>query len=92
MKQAVLLCFLAGVVFATAAAQFQVRKAHRSANFEESCTPPPVSGMCRADFERWYFDVADGACKPFVYGGCGGNANRYDTEWECQKACMRRSG
>ncbi|XP_077494753.1 PI-stichotoxin-Hcr2n-like isoform X2 [Amblyomma americanum] len=91
MKKAVLLCFLAGAVFA-ATAEVQVRNEHRGVNFDLGCRPPPESGMCRADFERWYFDVADGVCKPFVYGGCGGNANRYNTEWECQKACMRGSG
>lgn len=53
----------------------------------EACTAPAVTGNCEAYFERWYHDVTTGLCRPFVYGGCGGNANNYETFEECQKAC-----
>ena len=53
----------------------------------EACTAPAVTGDCIAYFESWYHDVTTGLCRPFVYGGCDGNANNYETFEECQKAC-----
>jgi hypothetical protein len=53
----------------------------------EECTLPPESGSCDAYIPSYYHDAATGLCRPFVYGGCGGNANRYDTLEACQSAC-----
>ncbi|KAG8136591.1 hypothetical protein E2320_005157 [Naja naja] len=36
---------------------------------------------------RWYFDVTEGKCAPFFYGGCGGNRNNFDTEDYCMAVC-----
>ena len=35
----------------------------------------------------YFHDAKTGVCEPFVYGGCGGNANRFSTLAECQAAC-----
>ena len=53
----------------------------------EACGAAPESGMCDAFVPSWYNDPSTGICRPFVYGGCGGNANRYDSLVACQKAC-----
>jgi hypothetical protein len=53
----------------------------------EACTAAPDSGVCNAYFPAWYHDPSTGICRPFVYGGCGGNANRYASLADCQKAC-----
>jgi hypothetical protein len=53
----------------------------------EACTAPPDPGPCEAYFETWYHDASTGICRPSWYGGCGGNANRYSSLAECQKAC-----
>lgn len=53
----------------------------------EGCTAPPQPGMCNAYQPSWYHDPSTGVCRPFVYGGCGGNANRYASLKECQSAC-----
>ena len=51
------------------------------------CNLPFETGPCRAAFRKIYFDASEGACKPFIYGGCGGNANRFDSVAECEAAC-----
>jgi hypothetical protein len=53
----------------------------------EACTAGPDPGPCEAYLETWYHDAATGICRPSFYGGCGGNANRYTSLAECQKAC-----
>jgi hypothetical protein len=52
-----------------------------------ACNAPPSAGNCEAYFEVWYHDPSTGLCRPFVYGGCGGNENNYPTFEACQKAC-----
>lgn len=34
----------------------------------------------------WYHD--SGECKKFIFGGCGGNANRFESIEECEKFCQ----
>ncbi|WP_405162065.1 BPTI/Kunitz domain-containing protein [Nocardia sp. NBC_01499] len=36
---------------------------------------------------KWYHDSKTGTCKRFVYGGCQGNGNRFDSESECKQHC-----
>ena len=67
---------------------FETRKACEAAcEPADVCTLPLVSGECLAFFEVWGYSEAQGKCVEFVYGGCGGNGNRFDTEEECIKAC-----
>ena len=40
----------------------------------------------------WYYDTPSGQCKNFYYGSCGGNANRFATEQECQLRCLLKKG
>ncbi|CAM1324086.1 Uncharacterised protein g8563 [Pycnogonum litorale] len=46
-------------------------------------------GHCYASIPKYYYDVASSQCKSFIYGGCGGNANRFEHFWQCQKSCNR---
>ncbi|VDQ00428.1 unnamed protein product [Trichobilharzia regenti] len=52
---------------------------------------PPESGRCRALITAFYYDPKSKQCKTFFYGGCGGNANRFPSKNECEKACMTKS-
>ncbi|TRY89854.1 hypothetical protein DNTS_024919 [Danionella cerebrum] len=60
--------------------------------FEAKCVVPSDSGPCRAAFRKFYFDASTQSCKPFVYGGCKGNLNRYSSEEECMSACSESDG
>ncbi|XP_037777452.1 kunitz-type protease inhibitor 2-like [Penaeus monodon] len=54
------------------------------------CFEPVLTGRCRAFIPSYYFDPLSGACDCFVYGGCGGNNNRFNTLEECMTTCSVR--
>lgn len=51
------------------------------------CSLPPETGECRGYMGRYAFDRVTGLCLPFVYGGCGGNANNFETAQSCYATC-----
>ncbi|XP_078138366.1 uncharacterized protein col7a1l [Centroberyx gerrardi] len=53
----------------------------------ERCLEPMSEGGCSDFVLLWYFHPRSGECRPFVYGGCGGNQNRFSSRQECQKWC-----
>ena len=53
----------------------------------DACDMPAETGVCRGFFPRYYFDRTTGTCQKFVYGGCGGNENNFETIEDCQQRC-----
>ncbi|EYC23629.1 hypothetical protein Y032_0015g2753 [Ancylostoma ceylanicum] len=51
------------------------------------CDLDLVTGPCLALFRKYGFDKSAGKCVEFTYGGCSGNANRFDTLAACKKRC-----
>jgi len=41
--------------------------------------------------ENFYYDAATNQCQHFTYNGCGGNANRFSTLWECNTNCVKKN-
>jgi hypothetical protein len=74
---------------ATAPAVTEPSDSGTASDDRERCYLPPDSGDCDAAFPAIYFDAASGQCLQFIYGGCGGNANRFDALDECYAACGR---
>uniref|UniRef100_A0A8C4TJL0 Amyloid-beta A4 protein n=1 Tax=Erpetoichthys calabaricus TaxID=27687 RepID=A0A8C4TJL0_ERPCA len=53
----------------------------------EVCSEEALTGPCRAMLPRWFFDLSKGQCFQFIYGGCGGNRNNFETEDYCMSVC-----
>ncbi|XP_023657640.1 carboxypeptidase inhibitor SmCI-like isoform X1 [Paramormyrops kingsleyae] len=56
--------------------------------FHHSCALKKDEGLCKALLDRFYFDVETKQCESFGYGGCGGNANNFETVEECEETCV----
>ena len=56
-------------------------------SLQDICSLPAETGNCRAAIPRYAYDPKIGKCKLFSYGGCGGNANNFETVKECEAAC-----
>ncbi|XP_073440616.1 amyloid-beta precursor protein isoform X3 [Dendrobates tinctorius] len=53
----------------------------------EVCSEQAESGPCEAMVTRWFYDVTERKCVQFIYGGCGGNRNNFDSEEYCMAVC-----
>ncbi|VDM01509.1 unnamed protein product [Schistocephalus solidus] len=52
---------------------------------------PVETGRCRGFFPSFAYVPEMGRCIKFVYGGCGGNHNRFQSLDQCERACADRS-
>ena len=44
-------------------------------------------GPCNDTKANWYFESSSGKCTAFTFGGCEGNANRFETQEQCDRQC-----
>ena len=53
------------------------------------CEFYPESGICEAYIPSYFYNVTSKRCDKFIYGGCGGNANRFSSLDQCQATCSQ---
>ncbi|XP_074545897.1 kunitz-like toxin PcKuz3 [Halichoeres trimaculatus] len=58
----------------------------------EICLLAPETGPCKAFAERFFFNSTSNTCEIFVYGGCGGNKNKFLSMEKCMKRCNFERG
>ncbi|XP_067625355.1 carboxypeptidase inhibitor SmCI-like [Eurosta solidaginis] len=54
----------------------------------EECHQPKETGRCFALFYRYAYNVESRQCEEFIYGGCNGNRNNFESKEECEKKCL----
>ncbi|CAL1266763.1 unnamed protein product [Larinioides sclopetarius] len=52
------------------------------------CELSKDEGPCDKPTIQWYYNKENSRCEQFYYGGCKGNANRFETRRECEKSCV----
>jgi papilin len=56
----------------------------------DACYLPKISGPCEGYKPTWHYDSERKSCTQFVYGGCLGNNNKFETREECQQLCAHQ--
>ncbi|XP_035511310.1 WAP, Kazal, immunoglobulin, Kunitz and NTR domain-containing protein 2 [Morone saxatilis] len=51
------------------------------------CSLPSLQGPCKAYEPRWAYSNGLKKCQSFVYGGCGGNENNFESKEACEEMC-----
>lgn len=54
------------------------------------CDESSNTGTCANYSVKWFYNSTAKKCDRFWYGGCEGNANRFDDERECKEVCINR--
>ncbi|KAM6964080.1 WAP, Kazal, immunoglobulin, Kunitz and NTR domain-containing protein 2-like [Tautogolabrus adspersus] len=51
------------------------------------CGLPSLQGSCKAYEPRWAYSSILQQCQPFIYGGCDGNDNNFESKEACEEMC-----
>ncbi len=52
-----------------------------------ACQITADPGPCTAELIKFFYDSMAQRCRQFIYGGCDGNKNNFNTEAECLQTC-----
>ncbi|XP_028820000.1 tissue factor pathway inhibitor 2 isoform X2 [Denticeps clupeoides] len=53
------------------------------------CLEPLDTGRCSASIPRYYYNSATKMCTEFLYSGCGGSNNNFDSKQSCKDVCSK---
>ncbi|XP_021364856.1 keratin, type I cytoskeletal 9-like isoform X2 [Mizuhopecten yessoensis] len=56
-------------------------------NAPPNCIQPAKPGSCSAGITNHFYNTTSGQCETFVFGGCGGNDNRFQSKEDCERRC-----
>lgn len=59
-------------------------------NILDVCELDEDAGPCNAYFPKFYYNKQSRKCLQFVYGGCGGNGNQFNSLTDCESMCLSR--
>nr|XP_016846318.1 PREDICTED: collagen alpha-1(VII) chain [Anolis carolinensis] len=51
------------------------------------CALPLEEGDCSKYTLKWYYNQKVSECRPFIYSGCRGNRNRFNSKEDCEVQC-----
>ncbi|XP_051174696.1 trypsin inhibitor-like [Leptopilina boulardi] len=51
------------------------------------CRLPIETGACPGRFPRYAYVVRQRSCQRFIWTGCEGNSNSFDTKLKCEDYC-----
>ncbi len=57
--------------------------------FLDACFLPKIAGPCEGYYPSWYYDPVVRTCRQFIYGGCLGNNNKFQTYEQCEQLCVQ---
>jgi hypothetical protein len=57
----------------------------------DACELPRVPGPCEGYYPRWGYDAKSKTCQQFIYGGCLGNNNKFESREECEAICVEET-
>ena len=52
------------------------------------CLLPAMVGRCEGYFPKWFYNSMSARCEQFIYGGCEGNPNKFDSRKSCEDTCV----
>uniref|UniRef100_A0ABM5G4V9 Kunitz/BPTI-like toxin n=1 Tax=Pogona vitticeps TaxID=103695 RepID=A0ABM5G4V9_9SAUR len=58
----------------------------------EICHLLPDPGPCRGAIVRYFYNTKTKKCEEFIYGGCHGNKNNFETLKDCHYTCEEKPG
>nr|XP_040131444.1 eppin isoform X3 [Ictidomys tridecemlineatus] len=56
---------------------------------QDICSMPKEVGPCMAYLPRWWYNEETQLCSRFIYGGCQGNNNNFQSEAICMVVCQK---
>ncbi|KAH8356333.1 hypothetical protein KR084_002791, partial [Drosophila pseudotakahashii] len=52
------------------------------------CMFTPSYGTCKRAIKVYGYNMMTNRCSEYLYSGCGGNPNRFATQYECRNTCV----